>query len=89
MHIAVKNNNLELFRLGTERGVDVNAKDGYGKTALHIAAQIGRSLMVYDLVKHGADVNAKDKYEKTALDYAVEGGHRTMVQWLKKQGAKE
>ena len=52
-------------------GGDPNAKDEYGKTALHYKAmskKIGKVLLQY-----GADINTPDKEGKTPLHYAVFG----------------
>lgn len=48
-------------------GSDVNAKDIYGYTPLHIAALNELSQCVDILIYHGADVTAKSKYGMTAL----------------------
>lgn len=48
-------------------GADVNAKDQYGYTPLHIAALNQLSQCVEVLIYHGADVTAKSKFGMTAL----------------------
>ncbi|KAG5899488.1 hypothetical protein JTB14_015199 [Gonioctena quinquepunctata] len=48
-------------------GADVNAKDQYGYTPLHIAALNELSQCVEILIYHGADVTAKSKFGMTAL----------------------
>jgi ankyrin repeat protein len=42
-----------------DRGADVNAKNGDGKTALHLAAMRGRETVFRILLKHGADSSVK------------------------------
>nr|MBO6295302.1 ankyrin repeat domain-containing protein [Schwartzia sp. (in: firmicutes)] len=54
----------EVARLLIEAGVDVNAKNKYGCTALMLASNPGA---VKVLIDKGADVNAKDNDGRTAL----------------------
>ena len=51
----------QLTRLA-ENGVDVNAQDYDGRTALHIAARNGTLSAVEFLVSHKADINATDRW---------------------------
>jgi len=53
-------------------GADVNAKDSFGFTPLHIATDKGYEAMVKVLLAHGADVNAKDQDEQTPLLIAAD-----------------
>lgn len=48
-------------------GADINARDQYGYTPLHIAALNELSQCVEVLIYHGADVTAKSKFGMTAL----------------------
>jgi len=51
-------------------GVDVNAANGNGQTALHGAAQSGWNTFVQLLADHGAAITAKDHFGSTPLDVA-------------------
>ena len=51
-------------------GVDVNAANGNGQTALHGAAQSGWNTFVQLLADHGAAIGAKDHFGSTPLDVA-------------------
>lgn len=51
-------------------GVDVNAVNGNGQTALHGAAQSGWNNFVQLLADHGAVIGAKDHFGSTPLDVA-------------------
>lgn len=53
------------------QGVDVNAADAFGATALHTAAKRGYVEVVRFLAAHGANLNAADRGGRTALDYAL------------------
>lgn len=53
-----------------ELGVDVNARDHDGYTALHHAAARGHDEMILYLVDHGADVMAVSRRGQTTADMA-------------------
>jgi ankyrin repeat protein len=61
-----------------ESGVDVNAANDSGQTALHIAAQASDGIVRY-LAEHGANLDAKDKQGRTALDIAMGTGVRARI----------
>ncbi|MBZ5632575.1 MAG: ankyrin repeat domain-containing protein [Acidobacteriia bacterium] len=61
-----------------EAGVDVNAANESGQTALHIAAQASDGIVKY-LAEHGANLDAKDKQGRTALDIAMGKGVRPRI----------
>jgi uncharacterized protein len=69
---------LEAVRLLVESGVDVNAANDAGQTALHIAAQASDGIVKY-LAEHGANLDAKDKQGRTALDIAMGAGVRARI----------
>jgi len=69
-----------------EQGVDVNTRDQWGQTALHIAADRGNKEVVELLLEHGADVNSEDARNRTALYYSVEKGHKEVVELLLEHG---
>jgi ankyrin repeat protein len=61
-----------------ESGVDVNAANDSGQTALHIAAQASDGIVRY-LAEHGANLDAKDKQGRTALAIAMGTGVRARI----------
>ena len=61
-----------------ESGVDVNAANDSGQTALHVAAQASDGIVKY-LAEHGANLDAKDKQGRTALDVAMGKGVRARI----------
>jgi uncharacterized protein len=69
---------LAAVRFLVESGVDVNAANEAGETALHIAAQASDGIVKY-LAEHGADLDAKDKKGRTALDIAMGTGVRARI----------
>ena len=56
------------------RGAPIDAADNRGRTALMIAAELGRGEIVGVLLRNGADRALKDKQGKTALDLAANDG---------------
>ena len=70
-----------------DAGVDVNAKDNEGWTALMWAAQSGHTATVHVLLDAGADANATRDNGATALLVAALEGNRATVQALLDAGA--
>jgi ankyrin repeat protein len=65
---------LEAVQLLIEQGVDVNAANEAGFTALHGTAFVGADAAAEYLVKHGANLNAQDFIGRTA--YRIAEGHK-------------
>ncbi len=61
---------IEAIRMLIAKGVDVNAANDLGQTALHFAAQKGSEKVIEFLAENGAKIDAKDKRGKTPLDIA-------------------
>jgi len=92
---------IEAIQLCLDAGVDINAANGQGQTALHAAALKGYDKVVQFLADRGANLNAKDRQGKTPLDAALglaggSGGfdgsrrdvHESTAELLKKLMAK-
>ena len=62
---------IEAIQLCLDAGVDINAANGQGQTALHAAALKGWDKVVEFLANHGANLSAKDRQGKTPLDAAL------------------
>ena len=62
---------IQAIQLCLDAGVDINAANGQGQTALYAAALKGYDKVVQFLADHGATLTAKDKQGKTALDAAL------------------
>ncbi len=62
---------IEAIKLCLDAGVDINAANGQGQTALHAAALKGYDKIVQFLADHGANLQAKDRNGKTPLDAAL------------------
>jgi ankyrin repeat protein len=96
---------LEAVKVALEMGVDINAKDSLGLTALHAAAFVGANRIVQYLVENGADINARDISGQTPLQKAlnikptgtfdkdgkfnVSGVHRSLIPYWVPAGTAE
>lgn len=76
LRAAAAGGSAEIVGILVGRGLDVNARDGYGRTALHYAAENGRTEVVRLLLDRGAQpdvrslagvspLNAAGQYERT------------------------
>ena len=70
------------------RGVNVNARNQHGMTALMHAARNGHERIVRALLEHGADPNITRNDRFTALALAAFFGHTETVRILIENGAK-
>ena len=76
LHIAVKENAINLARQLIEMGADVNSEDWKDDTPLHIAATYGGSEMIDLLLENKAQVDGVDQnHYKPLLHAAVTGKH--------------
>ena len=68
-------------------GHDIDARDGYGQTALMRAAHAGHADAVDWLIGHGADLDHTSKFHLSALMLAVIAGHPRVARALVAAGA--
>jgi hypothetical protein len=87
-------------KAAVEMGVDVNAANNEGRTAIHMAAFTGADLVVQYLANHGADVNVRDKNGETPWSMAsgispglryrgLYGSHESTAELLIRLGAEK
>jgi ankyrin repeat protein len=69
-------NKITAIDLCLEHGVDINAIDVNGQTALHLAAGQPGAAIVAALVQRGSTLDLKDKQGRTPLDVALGVGGR-------------
>ncbi|MDE7298580.1 MAG: ankyrin repeat domain-containing protein [Lachnospiraceae bacterium] len=78
----------KLLPIFLEKGVDVNAVDNVGNTALILNTQnMCFKDVVKELVRAGADVNVSDNDGNTALYHALKYGNQEVARFLIKKGA--
>ena len=84
---AAKAGKLWKVKLFLSMGVNVNAVDGEGKTALMYAAKNGHTEVVKRLLKaRDINVNAQDNEDVSALMFAVMNEHEDVVNLLVNKG---
>jgi ankyrin repeat protein len=71
------------------RGAEVEARNAYGWTPLHVAAVGGDPAVVALLLQHGADVHAESHIGTTPLDnVTTRGGRKAVIDLLLAHGAR-
>ncbi len=96
--LAAKRGETDRVKASIESGIDVNATDQHGRTALMRAAERPRSGPVQDRDQHclevardllqaGADVDAVDLDGRNALSFATQTKFSKMIEALKSAGA--
>lgn len=74
LHEAVLEDNIVNVRKLIEKGVDMDAKNYFGKTPLLLACQRGYDNLVRLFVESNAEIGAKDNYNKNCLHFAAHNG---------------
>ena len=88
LHEAARQGDLARARALIEQGVDVDAGNRYGATALFFAAEKGDLDMVVLLVEHGARLDIEDSfYNMSALSRAMSGEHFDVARFLLSRGS--
>jgi hypothetical protein len=78
--------NLATVQAFLDRGVDVNARNRDGSTALHAAAVQGQVAVLRSLLEHGADPRIRNDFGHTALDDARSMKREEAVRLLMRHG---
>ncbi|KAL9083285.1 MAG: hypothetical protein Q9165_008591 [Trypethelium subeluteriae] len=83
LHTAARSRNCRIVETLLRRGVAaVNERDEDGRTALHIAAELGDETTMSLLLSHGAHPCLRDLRGQNALYIAVSEGHQNVVELL-------
>ncbi|EAY17855.1 ankyrin repeat protein, putative [Trichomonas vaginalis G3] len=87
LHMAIRQENKEIFEFLISHGADVNKKDRLLGTPLNVAAYAGNIEIIKALISHGADINGKAKIIGTALHIATVANNKEVVEYLLLHGA--
>ncbi|XP_058862178.1 ankyrin repeat and death domain-containing protein 1A-like [Acipenser ruthenus] len=82
LHLAVINNFPHIVLSCIEAGCDLNVTDLNEQTALHIAVEMRRLVIVELLLVANVNIYLKDKQNKTPLDVAVRGYYANIVDMI-------
>ncbi|KAL5518956.1 hypothetical protein ACEPAH_639 [Sanghuangporus vaninii] len=89
-NLAIKGDTQELDAfIESHAGLDVNAIDEFGFTALHLACDRGNVESVKVLLRKGADASLKDSDGLSALVLAEEAGHEDIAALLRTSSQAE
>ncbi len=86
--LAASQGHLDLLQLliGQLKGIDLNATNAAGQTALHTAILSGHSPTALFLLRQGATHTISDKNDKTPLHYAVAKADMKIMKSIMKRG---
>lgn len=85
---AAREGDLVILEQFIDAGIEINAADSRGHTALIVAAYKNRYDAAALLLKHGAKVDAEDRKGATALTGVAFKGHECIARLLLDHGAK-
>ncbi|MCA9508444.1 MAG: ankyrin repeat domain-containing protein [Myxococcales bacterium] len=85
LHLAIHNKEAVIALI--EGGANLNVKDAYGFTPLHLAASAGQIEVIEALIKSGAEVDEQDDQGNTALHLAIVRKEKDAVIALLEGGA--
>lgn len=70
-------------------GADINERNEAGQTAVHVAVEKGKALILEYLISKGANLSLPDRLGKTPLRQARDAGKSELAQILASHGAQE
>ena len=84
LHIAANQGSIRIVRfiVSHSNSIDINERNIWGESALHMAAANGLESVVAILVDAGASLSITDKWGRTPLKVAKENGHSFLYNYL-------
>eukprot|EP00960_Hanusia_phi_P059385 764151-Hanusia_phi.AAC.7 len=85
----IRHKNMSEIDKRLAHGLDVNARDSKGRSALIVAAHNGHKKLVKRFLRLGADPNQADRLGNTALHFACAVGYSELAKYLMSKGADD
>jgi ankyrin repeat protein len=85
--VIVHQDDTERFEKYLDEVADIDMRNAYGWTLLHLCVRRGRKAMCETLLERGADIDAKDNEGWTPLMEAMMQGHIDIAEMLIERGA--
>lgn len=87
LHVAAEHDDVSAIERLVSEGVEIEARDATGSTALLVATRANKVDAARALIEAGADVNAKDRINDSAYLYAGARGHLEILKAALAHGA--
>lgn len=88
LHWAAKHGYISFAKLLIAKGADVNIKNRWCRTPLHVASKYGQTGFAEALLANGCNVNARDDDRRTPLHEAALWNHKEVAKVLLSYGAE-
>ena len=87
--VAAQIPHLDIIHLLLDRRANIEARNNFGETAMHLGAESGHLTVVLAMLDAGADMESKDYVaQETPLFKAAMNGHVSIVMLLTRRGAR-
>ena len=87
LYAAVEKGDLKTIEYLISHGANIESKDKYGFTPLHIASIHNYLPIVEYLVSHGANIESKENNGASSLHYASQKDYLSIVEYLISHGS--
>ena len=82
IHCVIERKDLRFCQILIKDGFYVNSRDNSGNLPVHVAAQVGDSVIMGQLIKCNATINAKNYANQGPLHLATKNGHKEVFDIL-------